>query len=281
MGRKLKCPNTEQTTRQGGSNKHSFTHQPKLTQMPSNRSDDLRSVDRELLAALRVEGCMGIGELTEHLGVTATAVRQRLDRLMDQDLIEREKVVSGRGRPTFCYHLTASGHQKAGADPGDLADALWRELIALEDAGLRDRILSSVAKRLGKQFAAQANLGSDEPQAKCCSEDKRRDSVSLENRLQRLSESMSNRKIPIEVSNVGQMPVLDINACPYPTLTDESTDRAMCRLEEKMLSEALGQPMQLSSCRLDGDSCCQFSAVPATTAKSSDAVGTAAATSDV
>jgi predicted ArsR family transcriptional regulator len=249
--------------------------------MPSNHSDDLRSVDRELLAALRVGECMGIGELTEELGVTATAVRQRLDRLMEKGLIEREKVVSGRGRPTFCYHLTSNGQKKAGADPSDLADALWRELIALEDEGLRDRILSSVAKRLGKQFAAQANLGVHEPQAKCCSQSNQVDSVSLENRLQRLSETMSNRKIPIEVSNVGQMPVLDINACPYPTLTDESTDRAMCRLEEKMLSEALGEPMQLSSCRLDGDNCCQFSAVSAATTNSSGAVGTAAAASDM
>jgi predicted ArsR family transcriptional regulator len=37
----------------------------------------------------------------------------------------------------------------------------------------------------------------------------------------------------------------------------------MCRLEEQMISEALGQPVHLSSCRLDGDACCQFSAVPA------------------
>ena len=35
----------------------------------------------------------------------------------------------------------------------------------------------------------------------------------------------------------------------------------MCRLEEQMISEALGQPVHLSSCRLDGDACCQFSAV--------------------
>jgi hypothetical protein len=35
----------------------------------------------------------------------------------------------------------------------------------------------------------------------------------------------------------------------------------MCRLEEQMISEALGHEVQLSSCRLDGDSCCQFTAV--------------------
>ena len=58
---------------------------------------------------------------------------------------------------------------------------------------------------------------------------------------------------------------LDIGMCPFPTLTDVSDDRAMCRLEEQMISEALGQPVHLSSCRLDGDDCCQFSAVTVTT----------------
>ncbi len=213
-------------------------------------TEDIRSVDRELLAAMRFGQCMGIGELTEQLGVTATAVRQRVDRLLEKGLLERDKVVSGRGRPTFCYQLTLTGHRLAGADSSDLADALWRELLAIEDETLREKILHSVARRLGKQYADQASLST--PVAN--------QSDSFEDRLKRLSELMSESKIPIEVSKAGQMPVLDISTCPYPSLTDRSDDRAMCRLEEQMISEALGQQMHLSSCRLDGDSCCQFSA---------------------
>ena len=75
----------------------------------------------------------GIGELTEKLGVTATAVRQRIDRLLEQGLIGREKVVEGRGRPTFRYRLTVEGYRRSGADPVALADAMWREILALPD----------------------------------------------------------------------------------------------------------------------------------------------------
>ncbi len=32
--------------------------------------------------------------------------------------------------------------------------------------------------------------------------------------------------------------MLDIGECPYPSLTDASEDREMCRLEEQMISEA-------------------------------------------
>ena len=52
-------------------------------------SNELRPVDRELLAALRGGKSAGIGELTEELGVTATAVRQRIDRLLEMGLIRR------------------------------------------------------------------------------------------------------------------------------------------------------------------------------------------------
>lgn len=244
--------------------------------MVSQSSSDLRSVDRELLAALRAGKCMGVGGLTEELGVTATAVRQRIDRLMDKGLVEREKLVSGRGRPTFCYKLTVAGHQKAGADPTDLAEALWREVISIADESVRDQILSGVAKRLGRKFAEQAEIcGLDQSGQET---DSPSTSQELKQRLHQLTQSMSDRKIPMVVSDKGEMPVLDVNACPFPTLTDHSNDRTMCRLEEQMISEALGQPMKLSSCRLDGDDCCQFSVIAITGPKTNREIHNSAAT---
>lgn len=189
----------------------------------------------------------GVGELTELVGVTATAVRQRIERLLEMGLIEREKVVAGRGRPTFRYRLTVTGHRDAGANPADLADAMWREIVAVEDQTIRDNLVSAIAARLGQQFALQ------------CDSDREGDS--FDERMRKLSEAMSARQMVTEVTSTGQLPVLDIGMCPFPTLTDASDDRAMCRLEEQMISEALGQPVHLSSCRLDGDDCCQFSAV--------------------
>lgn len=188
-----------------------------------------------------------VGELTALLEVTATAVRQRIERLLELGLIDREKVVAGRGRPTFRYRLTVTGHRDAGANPADLADAMWREIVAVEDKTTRNKLVSAVAARLGKQFALQ--LDSDQAEG------------SFHERMRQLSDAMSARQMDTEVTTTGELPVLDIGMCPFPTMTDASDDRAMCRLEEQMISEALGQPVHLSSCRLDGDDCCQFSAV--------------------
>ena len=225
-----------------------------------SETSDLRSVDRQLLLALRMGEAVGIGELTDALGVTATAVRQRLERLLEQGLIEREKLVAGRGRPTFRYRLTSAGYQRTGANPAELVDAMWREIVALPDDAIRRRLLESVAGRLGQRFAEELNQPTkgEENLATAIASSADEEAVAFEQRVHKLSEVLKARQIDNEVSHDGELPVLDIGSCPYPSLTNVSDDRAMCRLEEKMFSEALGRPMHLSSCRLDGDTCCQF-----------------------
>ncbi|KAA5544315.1 winged helix-turn-helix transcriptional regulator [Roseiconus nitratireducens] len=208
------------------------------------RSDSgpLRSVDRDLLGAMRDGEFLGIGELTEALNVTATAVRQRIERLLERGMIEREKVVSGRGRPTYRYRITDRGLRVTGADSTELAEAMWEELRSIEDVGLRERLMRSVATRLGREYASQLN-----------------DDDSLEQRMRVLSQLLASRRVSSDVISASGLPVLDISSCPYPTFADGSHDHSMCRLEEQVLSEALGKPVQLSMCRLDGDACCQFS----------------------
>ena len=218
---------------------------------PPPLSDELRPADRDLLKVMRAGDAVGVDAMIEALGVTATAVRQRLQRLLDLGLIDREKIVAGRGRPTYRYRLTVLGHRRAGANASDLVDAMWREIMQLEDAELRSSLISAIASRLGRQFAAQLNNhGSPEDKT---------ETDSFADRMRQLSTLLTDRHIATEVSLSGDLPVLDIGCCPYPTLTDTSDDRVMCRLEEQMFSEALGQPVQLSSCRLDGDACCKFS----------------------
>ncbi|MDA8743190.1 ArsR family transcriptional regulator [Rubripirellula amarantea] len=219
--------------------------------------EELRSVDRELLLAMRSGDAFDIGDLTESLGVTATAVRQRVERLLERGCLVREKVVSGRGRPTYRYIMTLEGHRRAGANPADLADSMWRTIIEIEDEELRESLLQTVATKLGQRFANVMDAHRSETQSEV---------TSLQHRFDHLSEVMASNHIAASVSCDGNLPVLDIESCPYPSLTEASDDRAMCKLEEKMLSEALGHPVHLSSCRLDGDQCCQFSAGPIATA---------------
>ncbi|WP_417744943.1 helix-turn-helix transcriptional regulator [Rosistilla oblonga] len=211
---------------------------------PTQPTTDVRQVDRQLLDQLRRHESMVIADLVDAMGVTATAVRQRIDRMLEMGLVQRAKINGGRGRPSFSYMLSPAGHRQAGADPGQLAVAMWQAISELPDPETRKWLLQRVAQRVGAEYREQLA------------------DSSLADRMDSMSHLLAEKRILAEFSNDGSLPVLDVHACPYPDLTDEGQRRDMCHLEQEMLSEALGQPMELSRCQLDGHSCCQFAPVP-------------------
>jgi predicted ArsR family transcriptional regulator len=86
--------------------------------------------------------------------------------------------------------------------------------------------------------------------------------ASLTERMQGMAEILTHRRIPTNMNNGLGLPVLEVQACPYPDLVVNDHDRSVCNLEKKVMSAALGHEMELSQCRLDGHSCCQFKPIP-------------------
>lgn len=202
------------------------------------------SPDSQLLEHLRKQGHASIGGLTKHLGVTATAVRQRLQRLMAEGLIERFAERQGRGRPSHQYRLTEKGQRNAGDNYSDLAEALWDEIRGIEDPEIRRGLLKRVANRLAEVYADSDGELSEAP------------GDTLAEKMQYLKELMSERQIPFDIDDSGQLPVLTALACPYPELAQQ--DRSICAMERMMIAEVLGEPVKLSEYRLSGGSCCSF-----------------------
>jgi predicted ArsR family transcriptional regulator len=187
---------------------------------------------------MRRHGAVTISSLVAEMGVTATAVRQRLARLMEDGLIERHAERKTRGRPNHKYSLTEKGEQSAGTNFGDMAVVLWEEVRSVEDPSVRRGLLKRIADRLVDKYRGQ--VGGE----------------SLDSRMTALAELMGEREIPFRVDTNGELPVLTALACPYPELA--KLDRGVCTMEKMMLSEILGESVKLSECRLDGASCCTF-----------------------
>lgn len=200
--------------------------------------DNLLSADLALLDLLRQHQALTVAQLATELGVTATAVRQRLARLMSQQLIVRTTIRAARGRPSHHYELTEAGRRKTGENFADLSVALWQEIRAIPDPDVRRGLLHRISCRLAAQYASQ-----------CTGE-------SVDERLQSLSDLFSARRIPMEVDRSQGLPVLRAQACPYPGLAEQ--DRGVCAMERMMFQETLGCDVKLNECRLDGDSCCTF-----------------------
>lgn len=196
------------------------------------------SSDKTMIDVLRRNGAVTISALVAEMGVTATAVRQRLQRLMADGLIERQAENKGRGRPNHRYSLTEKGERSAGTNFADMAGVLWDEIKSVADPEIRRGLLKRIAGRLADRYRSEV------------------DGQTLGERMSELAEVMGERKIPFRVDQTGALPVLSALACPYPELA--MRDRSVCTMEKMMLSEVLGENVRLSECRLDGGTCCTF-----------------------
>ena len=197
--------------------------------------------DRAIIDFLRREGGCTVGELVEFVGVTTTAVRQRLRRMMEQDLVVRKVERIGRGRPTHRYSLSAAGLRCGGNNLEDLAKVLWDELRSVKDSNVRLSLLKRLASRMAEVYRDQVA------------------GETVSERMESLVAVMKQRDVPfgVQVSEKNhQLPMLKVFACPYPNLAEQ--DQAICSLENMLLSELLGEKVHLGSCRLDGENCCEF-----------------------
>ncbi|HJT34191.1 MAG TPA: MarR family transcriptional regulator [Pirellulales bacterium] len=214
--------------------------------------------DARLLELLRRPGGLSVTEIAQAMQVTATAVRQRLSRLMGQGLVERklierrlverqsadaghpaaQTVRAGRGRPSHRYSLSEKARRQAGNNYGDLALMLWDEIRSVKDAEVRRGLLQRIASALGRMYSGQVK------------------GPSLAGRMESLKQVFAERNVPLAVEERGDKPVLQVLDCPYPELAEK--DRGICAVEKMLFSELLATPVKLSQCRLEGHTCCQF-----------------------
>ena len=199
---------------------------------------ETKTSDSGLIELLRQNGPMSIAQLMSAMGVTATAVRQRLRRLTHTGQIERITAKTARGRPSHRYSLTEKARRQAGSNFADLTIALWNEVRAIKSEETRGRVLKRIAGTMAGMYGDSIHGAN--------TEERMRDVVGL----------MAERNVPFAVDHDGQLPVLRADACPYPELAEQ--DRGICAVEKMVFSELLGEKVHLSECRLDGASCCRF-----------------------
>ena len=194
--------------------------------------------DSQLLDLLRLHGALSVTEMASHMEVTATAVRQRLTRLMGQGLVQREASKAGRGRPSHHYSITEKARRQAGTNFADLALVMWDEIRAIKDPDVRRGLLSRMANNLAERYRGDVA------------------GATLVARMDAVKELFEQRGIGMTVDRTGPLPVLTALSCPYPDLAEK--DRSICALENMLFSELLATRVHLAECRLDGHACCRF-----------------------
>ena len=194
--------------------------------------------DAQILDLLRRSGSLAVSELILETGVTATAVRQRLSRLLLQGLVERQAERGGRGRPSHRYALTEKAKRQGGSNYEDLALVLWDEIRGIKDVEVRRGLISRLAKAMASMYRSQIN------------------GDTLAARMESLTGLFAQRGIPLTTSGAADLPILTVVDCPYPELA--ARDRGICAVEKMLFAELLNHDVHLSQCRLDGHACCEF-----------------------
>lgn len=202
---------------------------------------DLDQNDREFLDHLQRHPVATVTELCDSLGITATAVRQRLERLRHLGLVDRQRNRSGRGRPHYEYQVSDLGRRSLGENYTDLAQILWREIERIEDDELRARLLQRIEDALVDHYGRTVNP-----------------TGTLGERLEQLRTALVNRGFDVEQDGTSELPVLRENNCPYLELAEQ--DRRICELEQAVFERVLGASLERTSRCLDGHTCCEFQA---------------------
>jgi len=134
--------------------------------------------------------------------------------------------------------LTTKGRRRVGENFGDLAIALWQEIRAIDDAEMKRGLLQRVSGRMAQLYAGKIQ------------------GKSVTERMNSLASLFSERRLPVKINNTDGVPQISVEACPYPELAEQ--DRSVCSMERLLFSEMIGETLQLTDCRLDGDCNCTF-----------------------
>jgi predicted ArsR family transcriptional regulator len=202
--------------------------------------------DQEFLRRLHQLGGGSVQQLCAVCGVTATAVRQRLLRMLSAGFVERQTIKKERGRPYHSYSVTAEGLQQLGDDYSGLVQVLWRELSEIEESDVRERVMGRIRKAFVDRYTSR--------------DDGEHSAGSLRDRLEALGSELAEHGLQVEVhtkdSGGGELPVLREYFCPYHDVA--VVDRSICELEQSVFGEVAGVPMKLSQCCHDGHGYCEF-----------------------
>lgn len=195
--------------------------------------------ERQFLEHLHRRGAGTVHEIGESIGVTATAVRQRLVRLQSLGFVSRELERAGRGRPHHKYRVTDKGLRQLGDNYSDLALILWQEIQQIPQSEVREHLKGRVRDALVARFGRVTAQGD------------------VSGRMQQLRLEMLERGYDVDVDTAGSgLPILRENNCPYSELA--SVDREICELEQDVFERVLGVPVRLTQCCQDDHHCCEF-----------------------
>ena len=206
---------------------------------PINLPTESGSAGQRIIEEIARHGHLTIADLVDRLGVTTTAIRQQVNRLLADRWLVRDRRHGVPGRPADVFSLSEKTKRLFGGLNDELSKLLIEEIAQLEGPARSRSILQSVGRRMAEQGRAFIGAG---PPAE---------------RLQRLADLLSHEGVLAETHGQADNLHLTVFTCPYRGLA--SAHPEVCEMERETFSALLGGPVRRDQCVREGHERCEFS----------------------
>jgi predicted ArsR family transcriptional regulator len=199
---------------------------------------------RELLLRLRLDGPSSPDQLAERLGSSRTGVLQQLRALEAANLVTRQTVRHGVGRPRHLYDVTADAQDLFPSNYDALAAGLLAAIEAVGGDDLLDQVFAARRRQLGSRVRERMaeSIG---PEA------------SLVERVRELAVIQADHGYLADtvLGADGTIRLREHNCAIYHIAEGSP---AACQAELELFSEVLGADVVREQHIASGDRCCQY-----------------------
>lgn len=208
---------------------------------PSGGPSSLR---RELLLRLRLDGPSSPDQLAERLGASRTGVLQQLRALEAANLVTRQTVRHGVGRPRHLYDVTPDAQDLFPSNYDALAAGLLAAIEAVGGDDLLDQVFAARRRQLGARVRERMaeTIGPD---------------ATLVDRVRELAVIQADHGYLADtvVDADGTIRLREHNCAIYHVAEGSP---AACQAELQLFSEVLGADVVREQHIASGDRCCQY-----------------------
>jgi predicted ArsR family transcriptional regulator len=199
---------------------------------------------RELLVRLRRDGPSSPDHLATALGASRTGVLQQLRALEAANLVRRETVRHGVGRPRHVYDVTEHAQDLFPAAYDGLATGLLAAIRSVGGEGLVDEVFEArrqmAAERVRERLAERLPAGASVV-------DRARELAVIQDEQGYLAEAV--------LGSDGVIRVIEHNCAIHHVATGAE---AACRAELELFREVLGTDVERETHIVGGDRCCTY-----------------------
>ncbi len=203
---------------------------------------------QRILTLLKRNGGLTISELSQLLGVSATAVRRHLKALEAQGVASHRTEQRGAGRPSYVYELKSNGPEVFKQSYVAFVDSLLQELVELKGATTPIEVFDRRQEKRQKHYIDRTQGETLTDRVAC---------------LARLMES-EGRMATWQQLNENRF-VLREHNCPFHRLNGDFD--YPCRWEMALLQETLKADVQRVGHIRKGDVACVYEIVDQTNGK--------------